>query len=68
MSDDQDTLSLENGGTIAAVALLGRHHSTLATTLALLGASKSENVTWPAYTSSLEIELFRNCKGQNGMG
>lgn len=66
MSNDQDTRSLEDDGMMAAIALFGCHDSTLAATLASLGASEGEDSTWPAYSSSLAIELFRNRKGQDG--
>ena len=41
------------------IALFGCHDSTLAAILASLGALEGENNTWPSYTSSLAIELFR---------
>ncbi len=39
-------------------ALAGCHDSTLAATLASMGAMKGENNKWPQYTSSLAVELF----------
>ena len=42
------------------IALFGCHDSTLAAILASLGALEGENNTWPSYTSSLAIELFRS--------
>lgn len=44
---------------VAPMSLFGCHDSTLAATLASLGALQSEAATWPAFTSSLAIELFR---------
>ena len=46
-------------GTDPKIALFGCHDSTLAAILASLGALEGENSTWPSYTSSLAIELFR---------
>lgn len=40
-------------------ALFGTHDSTIAATLASLGALEGELNTWPSYTSSLAIELFQ---------
>ena len=42
------------------LALFSGHDSTLAAILASLGAMNGENGTWPSYTSSLAIELFRD--------
>ena len=42
------------------IALFGCHDSTLAASLAALGALEGENNTWPSYTSSLAVELFRD--------
>ena len=41
------------------MVLAGCHDSTIAATLASLGAMEGENNKWPSYTSSLAIELFR---------
>lgn len=65
-SNGQDTRNPEGNGMMAAIALFGCHDSTLAATLASLGASKGENARWPAYTSSLAIELFRSREGLDG--
>lgn len=42
------------------IALFGCHDSTLAATLASLGALEGGNHSWPSYTSSLAIELFQD--------
>ena len=44
-------------------ALFGCHDSTLAAVLASLGTLEGKNDTWPSYTASLAIELFREKSG-----
>ena len=56
-SDMRDDLGFHKS---LKVALFGCHDSTLAAILASLGALEDENNTWPSYTSSLSIELFRD--------
>lgn len=46
-------------GTGLKIALFGSHDSTIAATLASLGAMEGDDNAWPSYTSSLAIELFR---------
>ena len=43
-----------------ALALYGCHDSTLASTMTSLGAWSAGEGSWPPYTSSLAIELFRS--------
>lgn len=54
MKDDRGA-----SGTGLKIALFGSHDSTIAATLASLGALEGEDNAWPSYTSSLAIELFR---------
>ena len=42
------------------IALFGCHDSTLAAILASLGVLEGQHHTWPSFTSSLAIELFRD--------
>ncbi|KAL9126719.1 MAG: hypothetical protein Q9217_004264 [Psora testacea] len=53
---------LRNDADVTRFALFGCHDSTLAAPLGALGALKGENDTWPAYTSSIAIELFHERK------
>ena len=49
----------QNKNNTLKIALFGGHDSTIAATLASLGALEGENGSWPSYTSSLAVELFR---------
>ena len=59
MSHDQWLENASHDPDLAALALFGCHDSTIAATLISLGALKVEAVTWPAFSSSMAIELFR---------
>ena len=55
----QDADQASSGTTGLKMALFATHDSTIAATLASLGALEGELNAWPSYTSSLAIELFQ---------
>lgn len=55
----ENSRDLEDDESNLKLALFSGHDSTLAAILASLGALNGENGTWPSYTSSLIVELFR---------
>lgn len=52
----------EHGDDGLKFALAACHDSTLAAIVASLGAMEGESNTWPSYTSSLAVELFRSSR------
>lgn len=58
-SDAPNSLPVLEASRQPALALYACHDSTLAATLTTLDAWGSRHASWPPYTSSLAIELFR---------